>query len=153
MHAVSLRSVCPIWALLAAAAMTGAAGCGPGRPSTCPVQGKVVFADGKPLAGGLIELESMPAEGPPFNASGRIQPDGSFRLGTFQEGDGAVAGKHRAIVRPLMPEVDIEQGIKPSEPVIDPKFERYETSGLELTVTEGENEWTVRVERPPAKTR
>lgn len=36
-------------------------------------------------------------------------------------------------------------------PIINPRFERYETSGLEYTVEEGNNEFEVVVQRP-AKT-
>ena len=83
-------------------------GCGSGHPApTYPVTGKVVFSDdGTPLStGGSILWESVPDEPGvlPFNASGAIQADGTFELTTFEEGDGAVAGEHRVLVRPKRP--------------------------------------------------
>lgn len=131
---------------------TGVCGCGPGHPKTYPVSGKVVFDDGAPLNGGFIGFESTPAEGPPVNARGLVGDDGTFALSTFAQGDGAVAGKHRALVRAQRQEFDNIEGkwdLIP-EPVIDPRFERYETSKLEFTVTEGNNEFTVVVQRPAA---
>ena len=136
--------------LVALVALVSAEGCGPRHPAeTNPVSGNVVFADGEPLAtGGLILLESFEAEGQQFNARGEIQADGTFRLSTFDQGDGAVAGRHRVLVRAKRDETDwFERGIVP-RPVIDPRFENFESSGLEFTVEQGNNTFTVRVDRP-----
>lgn len=132
------------------------AGCGSGHPApTYPVTGKVVFSDdGTPLStGGSILWESVPDEPRelPFNASGAIQADGTFELTTFEEGDGAVAGEHRVLVRPKRDASDwVERGIVP-RPVIAPRFERYETSELRFTVKEEGNDFTVTVQRPTAR--
>ena len=129
----------------------GVCGCGTGHPKTYPVSGKVVFDDGAPLtSGGFIGFESTPAEGLPVNARGVIGDDGTFVLSTFGEGDGAVAGKHRALVRAhrKRPEGDQFREDRIPPPVIDRRFERYATSGLEFTVEEGRNESTVVVQRP-----
>jgi len=126
-------------------------GCGPGHPKTYPVRGKVVFEDGAPLEGGFIGFESTPIDGTRINARGRVAEDGTFVLFTFAEGDGAVAGKHRVLVRADRKGSDITQDegvLVPPPPVIHPRFERYETSGLEFTVTEGRNDFTVVVQRP-----
>jgi len=34
------------------------------------------------------------------------------------------------------------------EPIIDPRFARYQTAGLEFTVQEGENDIQINVTRP-----
>ena len=137
--------------LIALLMLLGMAGCGPRHPAaTYPVSGKVVFADGTPLAsGGVVLCESVAAEGQPaFNARGAIQSDGTFRLSTFGEGDGAVAGKHRVLVRAKRDAADyLEKGVIP-RPVVDPQSERYETSGLEFTVEQGNNQFTLVVKRP-----
>lgn len=129
-------------------------GCGSDHPPTYPVSGKVVFEeDGKPLTtGGVVLLESVVAGGlPAVNARGLIKADGTFELTTFEDGDGAVAGKHRMLVRAQRDSDDyLKRGIIP-RPIINPRFERYETSGLEFTVEEGNNEFKVVVQRP-AKT-
>ena len=131
------------------------AGYGSGHPApTYPVTGKVVFSDDTPLAtGGVILWESVPDKAGelPFNASGAIQADGTFELTTFEEGDGAVAGEHRVLVRPKRDASDwTERGIVP-RPVIAQRFERYETSELRFTVKEEGNEFTVTVQRPTAR--
>jgi len=69
-------------------------------------------------------------------------------LSTFGEGDGALAGKHRAVVRAKRNAADyVQRNIIP-RPVIDPRFEDYEKSGLQFTVEPDNNEVTLVVERP-----
>ena len=122
---------------------------GPDHPPTYPVSGKVVFEDGKPLTtGGLVLLESVVTEGLPVNARGTINADGTFELTTFEDGDGAVAGKHQMLVRARRDNDDLlKRGIAP-RPIIDPPLEGFDTSGLEYTVEEGNNEFEVVVQRP-----
>lgn len=160
---VMARARAAVWLLLGVGLLAAVAGgCGPGHPKTYPVRGKVVFDDGAPLtSGAFIAFESTPAEGLPVNARGLVRADGTFVLSTFGDADGAVAGKHRVLVRaqrapPDASEASLDATSKPaidprdaiSKPVIDLRFERYETSGLEFTVTEGDNEFTVVVQWP-----
>ncbi len=67
-------------------------GCNRG-PQIVPVRGLVTY-EGKPLEYGTITFQ--PAQGQP--AKGVIQPDGSFVLSTFRQGDGAVVGEHKVRV-------------------------------------------------------
>jgi hypothetical protein len=70
-------------------------GCGPAEshPETVPVQGKVTYK-GQPVPRGTVTFQ--PDAGPP--ATGEIQADGSYRLGTFGAGDGAILGHHRVMI-------------------------------------------------------
>jgi hypothetical protein len=68
-------------------------GCGPKLPQTSPVSGKVTVA-GQPVTTGRIMFQ--PENGRP--AIGAIEPDGTYRLTTFQRDDGAVSGKHRVTI-------------------------------------------------------
>ena len=79
-----------------------------------------------------------------------IRADGTFELTTFEDGDGAVAGRHRVLVRAKRKAIDYTQeGVFP-QPVIDPRFERYETSSLELEVGEVNRGIKLVVQRPAA---
>ena len=143
------KLLCRLVVALVGAVGLFACGCGSDRAATYPVKGKVVFTDGSPLeGGGSVEFESKPQEGMPINARGVIAAGGAFSLTTYEEGDGAVAGVHRAIVRPTRPIFEPEEGGTMPGPVINPRFEKYETSGLEFTVTEDDNDFTIKVERP-----
>jgi hypothetical protein len=72
-------------------------GCGTSNGQMSPlvaVKGKVTYK-GQPVAKGTIRFEP---EGYGRPATGRLQSDGSFVLGTNKEGDGVVAGAHRVSV-------------------------------------------------------
>jgi hypothetical protein len=117
-----------------------AAGCG--SKKIYPVHGKIVDSEGKAIAGlkgGAVEAEAVDAKA---SANGSIKEDGTFQLTTERPSDGAYLGKHRiAIMRPYLgPE-------QPAPHVIDPKYEKIETSGLEITVEPKENSVTLTVDR------
>lgn len=70
------------------------------QPPVAPVRG-VVTMDGKPLPGGRVMFSPIASGENKVvgqSALGHIQPDGSFVLTTFEEGDGAVVGSHRPVV-------------------------------------------------------
>src|SRR5262245_21976609 len=111
-------------------------GCGGDRPRTAVVQGKVTFR-GKPVPNGTILFH--PASGP--TAQGEIRPDGTYRLTTFREGDGAVLGKHKVVIVAMQD----TGGRLPEErtplppPIIPEKYTSIGTSDLRADVKEGEN--------------
>jgi hypothetical protein len=123
--------------------MLGASGCG--GPKLYPVKGRVMFPDGKPLTGGRVSFELMESE-TNVSAGAQIQSDGTFRLGTFRTADGAIAGRYRALVTPPLP-VPLDER-RPPKPLIDKRFESYDTLGLVFVVKSEPNEFTITVERP-----
>lgn len=68
-------------------------GCGDGRPEVAPVSGKVTM-NGQPVPMGTIQF--WPEKGRP--ARGTINKDGTYTLTTFEQGDGAVLGKHTVTI-------------------------------------------------------
>ncbi len=125
-------------------------GCGKSTPPTFPVVGKVVYSDGKPFAGGYIELCPLGGEYR-ATARGEIQQDGSFELSTFSKNDGAIEGDHAVLVIPPIPERQSGQPLpRDVEQSIDPRFGQFGTSGLRITVASDptKNEVVLRVGRP-----
>lgn len=121
-------------------------GCSDGNPKTYDVHGVVRFPDGMPLTSGTIEFESLGNE-KSFRAISEISADGTFELGTFSMDDGAVEGRHRAIVLANHEIGTGEERPGKLEPTkLHPRFADYSTSGLEFEVKPGENEFTVSVE-------
>ena len=119
------------------------AGCGDSRPPTYSAGGTVTLDDGTPLAGGRVTFELCDDRLAP-NARARIQPDGSFQLGTYDESDGALEGEHRVMGMPLFPplkrggEAEMQKGSFEPDPrtvTIDPRYRSFETSGLKFRVT------------------
>ncbi|WP_428305137.1 hypothetical protein [Lacipirellula sp.] len=67
-------------------------GCG-AKPEVVPVSGKVTY-NGQPLPYGTVGFQ--PPQGQPSGAA--IQPDGTFKLSTFAEFDGAKPGSYKVKV-------------------------------------------------------
>jgi hypothetical protein len=115
-----------------------------------PVVGKVVFKDdGTPLPGGMVVFSPVDT-GNHVGARGYIRPDGTFELSTEKEGDGSLQGRYQVLVRPP------SQGRGEDDPrrnisVIDPRYSRFETSGLQFEVKAGKNEITIQLDRPPGQ--
>ena len=114
-------------------------GCAPSHPPAYPVSGLVRFEDGTPVRTGVVELESVELS---VNARGEIRRDGSFQLTTWSTNDGAVAGKHRAVVVQPFAYAGLS-GAEPQDhhehetstaPRVAPEMGQYETSQLEVTV-------------------
>ncbi|WP_154901367.1 hypothetical protein [Gimesia maris] len=129
-------SLCSVLLLLSI--MTG---CGEQieKKPTAPVKGIVTF-EGKPLETG--EVVFFPDSGEQI-AHGKIQPDGSFELTTYEDGDGAFPGKHTVTI---ISERDME-GVSAEDPeaslepsFIPTKYNMQKTSGLTAVVKEGDNE-------------
>jgi hypothetical protein len=72
-------------------------GCGKGN--LAKVTGTVT-RDGQPVTSGGSVMFSPVGEGVDAGkpGSGEIRPDGTYTIGTYDEGDGAVIGKHRVSV-------------------------------------------------------
>ncbi len=68
---------------------------GPDNPPTFPVTGKVTY-QGNPVEGATVVLVAQSGDGQ--GAVGNTDAEGNFAVGTFGEGDGAVAGKYKVKV-------------------------------------------------------
>ncbi|WP_169980806.1 hypothetical protein [Tautonia rosea] len=128
-------------AALAAALVATVGGCGSKSdlPETVPVSGTITY-NTEPVPQGTITFLS--AEG--HTATGTIQPDGSYRLGTFAAEDGAVPGQHRVMIvadtadPTLIP--GSSPGYEPPKELIPPKYKDASTSGLVADVSRENSE-------------
>lgn len=119
--------------LAALALLAHVAGCSGNPAPTYPVRGTVRL-DGKPMTRGtvLFEPTAPGADGKAHSARATIQSDGSYRLSTFGEYDGSVAGCHRAVV--LVSSANPESTGGTPAPVLPAKYGSTRTSGLEYEV-------------------
>lgn len=129
------------------ASLAGAAGCSEGKAPTYQVTGTVKLPDGTPLDGGRILFRP---EGETVHAAkGDIRSDGSFELSTFGLADGAVAGTHKVMVLPPVPEgfMDEPRATPGTTLAIDMSYQNLRTSPLEYTVEAGgENHYDIVVQ-------
>jgi hypothetical protein len=127
----------PIPALALSALLIGSSpGCGEKSkfPETLPVSGKVTYK-GQPVTKGTVTFQPDKGQA----ATGAIEPDGTYRLSTFAEKDGALPGHHKVMIiandadPTLMP--GSSPGYKPPKDLIPKKYGALETSGLEAVVS------------------
>jgi hypothetical protein len=128
-------------------------GCGRGvddewtrqRPQVFPATG-VVFYQSKPVAGATVMFESTDAGTKPGGglvAIGHTNSAGMFRMKTYKEYEGAVAGSHRVSVTKMdyipakRPDgVESNVDIPPiATSVLPEKYKDVATSGLTASVT------------------
>ena len=115
-------------------------GCTPSdRLPTAPVSGRVTL-DGRPLEMGSVTF--VPQDGSGRPATGSIQSDGSYRLGTYDDDDGALLGLHKISVVCREP-----RGLPPNDgggrSLIPLKYSNPGTSELEYTVKDSSNEFNI----------
>jgi len=96
----------------------------------------VVFENGNPVRHGTIELESREYG---TTATGTIDQDGRFVLGTYTADDGATAGEHDAIVvQMVIADGSFEHTIDHGD-AAPPRYAAYETSPLTVSVSPDRN--------------
>jgi len=83
-------------------------------------------------------------------SSATIAPDATFVLSCKRDGDGAVAGKHRAVIEPPEREGDLGDAPRrrPLQAIID-----LQTATQEIAVEPKSNEITLRVKRAASRSR
>lgn len=130
--------ISPLGSLPFIALLLWSGGCGNDNPETIPVRGRVTWG-GKPLSGGTIIF--LPAEnvGKPTGhiATGRIQSDGSYEMGTFSNRDGVVPGSYQVAIdaRDKLSTEDVD-GAADATTDIPQRFASPATSGLTVDITE-----------------
>jgi hypothetical protein len=107
---------------------------GCGNPS---VIGIVTFDDGTPVTMGYIKFVKSP-----FQATGMIQPDGSYKMNELQEGSGVSKGTYKVTVSSQNQDASGRLVY-----LVDPKFESVDTSGLVCEV-KGNTIYNIVVTRP-----
>ena len=122
-------------------ALIAVAGCG--RSGLHPVRGRVSFSDGSPLPTGRVVV----SYGDGTASWGRINPDGSFAVGTLKQSDGMRPGTYRVAVKDAYVEVEKKVGEKVSVPLVHERFADPATSGLEFKVPD-KTVWEIVVEKP-----
>ncbi|MBX6313671.1 MAG: hypothetical protein IRY99_12245 [Isosphaeraceae bacterium] len=113
-----------------------ASGCGrstPERPETVPLSGKVTYK-GQPIPKGTVTFQ---ADSGPV-ATGQIQPDGTYRMTTFEPGDGVVLGHHRVAIIANTEDPTLMPGSSPGyrapKDLIPASYGDPRTSNLEANV-------------------
>lgn len=133
-----MRKLCVNLSLTLTLALATCLGCSPsGDRATAPVTGKVSYK-GKTLNQGTVMF--VPDDGGPA-ATGEINADGEYTLGTYGTSDGAVLGKHKVSITALedMAGALPEQRSGTPKPLVPQKYLNHEKSGLTFEVKDDDN--------------
>lgn len=137
-----------IGAAVLAALLGVSAGCGDGKPQTVPVGGKVMFNKTTPAAGALVVFHPSDPQvekrlgGKPF---AKVAEDGTFKLTTFVEGDGAPEGEYGITVDwrkkeddKSKPKFQLGEGKGGGKPALKPQYSNPQAPFKTVTIKKGE---------------
>lgn len=123
------------------------AGCNAG--ALVPVRGKV-FYKGQPVTEGSLLFAPQDSAASASPATGLIQSDGSFALGTHQDGDGAAPGRHKVHYTAPAPVGPEWNGYGPRPKLTYSPFHGLAPKEQELEIKPGQADLTVElVPGPP----
>jgi hypothetical protein len=107
-----------------------------------PFRGKVTGSDGQPYTKGYVVFTNEKV-----SARGKLQPDGTYTLRSFKDGDGLAPGKYQVSFSGHVETIETPNGpLRVSD--IDKKYEDPSTSGLSCEVTKGGRfDFTVELKR------
>lgn len=110
------------------------------------VKGRAVFSeDGSPLPMGTVYLST-----PTFQATGPIDKNGYFTIGSDKPGNGLPPGTYQVSVVGVYGAVEGSSAHHfPNYPLIDMKWSNPDTSGLSLDVSKSVSNWELKVDRNP----
>jgi hypothetical protein len=126
-------------------------GCDDGREAVNVVKGKITVG-GQPAAGAVIVL--IPQEGSEellkMRPNGETDADGNFEINCYVRGDGAPAGRYKAVIswlgrpEPAPPQGgdeadDEDKRMSGPEDLLEGRFSDVNTTPIEITIVEGEN--------------
>jgi hypothetical protein len=136
------------WAL--AGMVPALSGCGSDEFPVVKLTGKVTF-QGQPVTGGSVVLAPIAAAGAAKAgkpASGVIQADGSFVLGTQTKDDGAVVGRHRVSYSPPIAELPAGKTLEPGQSMPPSPYDGLTPREAEVEVKKGMKELTIELVAP-----
>lgn len=130
-----------------------AGGCNSGQLPTCQVNGQFRFEDGTTPMFGDVEFHNAEHK---INARGKINRDGSFTVGTYDDNDGAVQGEHQVVIvqhtaNYLTAHLDIKIDHDHGE-LVHPDYFDYRTSSLKCVIEKGDNDVQLVLLKNPSQT-
>jgi hypothetical protein len=112
-------------------------GCTSDKRPLYPVEGQV-FVEKKPAPGAIVWLHPVDATDAQLpKPHGKVDKDGSFRLGTYSSADGAPAGKYRVLISW---NEAVKSGDEDGKSLLPARYQSLENSGLPVVeIKEGPN--------------
>lgn len=144
-----MKMIVGCFAVLCIAAISGCGGPADDRPVRNVVSGVVTY-QGNPVEDAILVFRPVGSDGQ--NANGRTDASGEFQMGTFEGTDGVVPGEYSVMISKLevtetpkaLPEDDPNYDPNPKveappKNLLPEKYSKAETSGLTVSVPEGQD--------------
>jgi hypothetical protein len=114
------------------------AGCSSDKLPLYPVEGQI-FLEKNPAQGAIIWLHPLEVTEPNLpKPHGRVDKDGTFRLGTFNSTDGAPVGKYRVLISW---NEGVKSGDEDGKSLLPDRYQSLTDSGLPVVeIKEGKNQ-------------
>ena len=129
----------PLLGLILAVPLAALTGCGERAIPVVPVSGKVLF-QGQPAPGAQVVLHPVIKDAERvFSATGKVQDDGTFKIGVNVAGDGAPPGEYVATVQ-WFKVVQTDGGAGPGPNVIPATYSDPAQSPLKVVVKDSPTE-------------
>lgn len=106
------------------------------HPKRFPVSGAVKFSDGEPVKTGIVEF--IPVDGA-LTATGQIKSDGTYKLSTIENDDGAVPGDYIVVVKQFIFYDKIPEQKHDHGGDVDTVYADERTTPFKYTVKDGQN--------------
>lgn len=108
----------------------------PANPKTVPVKGRVLLANGKPLDGGRLTFHNKDPKKAAIEGRADLESNGTFQASTFGQDDGLMPGSYIVSIEPVSYKGKTPKPVNAD--VIPKKFQKKDTSTLEVEVKDGE---------------
>lgn len=109
-------------------------------PKTTPVNGKITLANGSPLTGGRVIFK--PKDKGMQEALAEIDKDGSYKLSSYNKGDGAAPGEYVVVIEKLSYKNGAPTNVRADVPQ---KYLNEASSDVIVTVKEGQTDYPIRL--------
>lgn len=111
-----------------------------------PVEGVIVWMDGTP-AKELVNSQVVFEQTGKFSSRGVVKADGTFKLTTNKQDDGAMPGEHQVLIVESRPYAKGGEGAGLAPGYLHDKYYDLKSSGLKATVIPGGNKVELKVEK------
>ena len=108
----------------------------PPNPKTVQVKGRVLLESGKTLDGGRLIFHNKDPKKAAIQGRADLESNGTYQVSTFGQDDGLMPGSYVVSIEPMS-----YKGKSPKQvnaDVIPKKFQKKDTSTLEVEVKDGE---------------
>ena len=109
-----------------------------------PTEGKIVFADGTPLRGGIVTFKPIEVKTGSklrYETCSLVNEEGYFKIGFNRDDKGAASGEYKVVIAPR----DLDELPKSNSGSIPTDYRDERTTPIKVTVRDGNNKFDLTI--------